>query len=502
MLRNNLLAAIGFIELANAADFPANVWNEAPLPLHAVILMALGGILAFCVLPFVIGDAVLSYRNVLCLREERKYLEKRKQSLDGPNDGAELDFIDCLLQVNFREQGTEWVDRVGMDAILGVGAFIVGIGTFMAIGGENPHIHTASDLLTGYIGNSPCALYGLVNLAWSAFIWIRANRQTRGSHVIENANRDASIQGLLELRAKEFKLHGFISGAMGLFAAAASLLTYTHWQAYIALAVCLAMSVWLNRFWRLKLGYDRPLLQRDREVVFYGEDITDALKYTMHWSAMVEAEMKRPSNRDLLGVLQPTIGSPPEMITFLRRHHLFEEFCLELCSQVSHEARLFGIQDGGSRKIQADHLLDLASEDEAIKNMIEKLAKEVIREAAPTCFHYQQRWLLEALGCCLTMSNGDTDNLTRSVSRKHESSLAHDARPASLSSGLEHGPRPGSSSSSPSPAPLSSSLSHSTCPGFPCSSLAHDNDPRTPSTSLAHDSRPVSPFSCLPARGG
>jgi hypothetical protein len=423
-LRNNLLPAIGFIELANAGDFPANVWNEAPLPQHAVILMALGGTLALSMLPFVIRDAVLSFRNLHCLKNERQILKKKRS--DGAGGLTAPDSVDCLLHVNFREQGTEWVDRVGMDIIMGFGAFIVGIGTYMAIAGENPHIHLASDLLTGYIGNSPCAMYGLLNLVWSVFIWIRANRHTSEPQLIQEPN----IKDLLELRAKEFKAHSLLSGATGLVAGAASLLTYTYWQAYVVLAVCLVSSVVLNFFWRHRLGYDRPLVEVGRDVVFFSEDITYALKYTTSWRARLERKMDEGSDSDPLQVLHPMLGSLSDIMTFLRRHHLFEEFCLEICSQ-SDDTRLFDVLPDGSRQMQAENLIRLP-EDGGLGARIQEIAKNVIKETAPTCFQYQQRWLLEALGCCRAMQNKDTSSLGRRHSKKL--SLMHGSCPGTSSS--------------------------------------------------------------------
>src|ERR1700743_1635018 len=42
-LLNNLLAGVGFLELANAGDFAANVFNQIPVPAYAAALMAVGG---------------------------------------------------------------------------------------------------------------------------------------------------------------------------------------------------------------------------------------------------------------------------------------------------------------------------------------------------------------------------------------------------------------------------------------------------------------------------
>lgn len=45
-LRNSLLAMVGFLEAANASDFAANVWNQWPAPMFAMVLMGIGGVVA------------------------------------------------------------------------------------------------------------------------------------------------------------------------------------------------------------------------------------------------------------------------------------------------------------------------------------------------------------------------------------------------------------------------------------------------------------------------
>jgi len=73
-----LLAAVGILELANTGDFAANIWNQVPVPHYAVALMALSGTLALSVSYFALKDAQLSWRNLLFLHEERRYLRTQK----------------------------------------------------------------------------------------------------------------------------------------------------------------------------------------------------------------------------------------------------------------------------------------------------------------------------------------------------------------------------------------------------------------------------------------
>lgn len=166
--------------------------------------------------------------------------------------------IDCLLDVNFREMDTETVDRLGMRICMGFGALTVGVGTCMAIAGANPAVFCASNLLSGYIGNSPCALYGLFNILWSAYVWRRARH-----HGIAGRKELTAIQveQMLKIRISSVQSHGALNGITGAVAGAASLVTATMWWGYIALAPCIIISVLINYLWRHRIGYDRPFVR-------------------------------------------------------------------------------------------------------------------------------------------------------------------------------------------------------------------------------------------------
>ena len=61
-LKNSLLASVGYLELANAKDFAANVWNDVPVPKCAMAFMAIGGVLA-------IGLSDSDVRRPQCVRD-------------------------------------------------------------------------------------------------------------------------------------------------------------------------------------------------------------------------------------------------------------------------------------------------------------------------------------------------------------------------------------------------------------------------------------------------
>jgi hypothetical protein len=129
-----------------------------------MVLMANGGTLALSLSYFAFRDAQPIWPNIL-LEHERRFL--RMQRACDNQDILIVSELDSRLDINFRETGTEVVDRTGMDVLVGFGAAVVGIGTIMAIGGANPHVHSASNLLSGYIGIAPVAFYELANTGWS-----------------------------------------------------------------------------------------------------------------------------------------------------------------------------------------------------------------------------------------------------------------------------------------------------------------------------------------------
>ncbi|KAK3940220.1 hypothetical protein QBC46DRAFT_385922 [Diplogelasinospora grovesii] len=383
-LRNSLLAAVGFLELANAGDFAANVWNTVPVPIHAAVLMGLGGTLAIGMLYFVVRDSILSWQNVCGLRAERRVLhEQRRQHQEHEEM---LRAIDCCLDVNFREMGTELVDRIGMDVLMGVGALVVGVGTYLAIDGNHPTSYYVSNLLTGYIGNSPCALYGIINLCWSAYVWSRARRLLIAT---TPGIRGTRLENMMKMRISNLQFHSSLNGITGIVAGVASLVTATQWWGYVVLLPCLVTSGLVNLFWRRRVGYDRPFVLHE---TFVDEDsLLDALNYVEDCRRRVEN-----ATSDAVTVLVPESDSLPAVLDWITKNHLFEDFCLRLVQDVGLTTRLF---PNSPESVTVDLRTLAMVEDESLVCRLRDLAKSVINEAAPRCFSYQERHLLETYGC-------------------------------------------------------------------------------------------------------
>nr|POF04855.1 hypothetical protein CFP56_75287 [Quercus suber] len=142
---NNLHPAVGYLDLANALDFPANVWNSIPIPVFALVLMGLGGSIAILTVGFAVWDYQRSRRNITFLQAERAWLDRQLAGLADAKSDAKL-MLQAWQYISFRELGWEAIDRVLMDVSMGVAGILVGTGTLLAIHGDNHAIFMASNL--------------------------------------------------------------------------------------------------------------------------------------------------------------------------------------------------------------------------------------------------------------------------------------------------------------------------------------------------------------------
>ncbi|KAF8860182.1 hypothetical protein BDZ45DRAFT_649031 [Acephala macrosclerotiorum] len=388
-LKNSLLAGVGFLELANAGDFAANVWNQVPVPPYAIALMIIGGTLALGISYFAFKDARLSWRNFLYLRDERRYLRTQKTYYG--QDRQIIHSLDSQLNVNFREMGTELVDRIGMDIMMGFGAVAVGVGTFMAIDGANHSVWQASNLLSGYIGNVPCALYGVINIVWSAYVWRRARR-----HGITGAKEleADTVKRMLKNRVDSVKLHAAVNGIAGAVAGAASIVTATLWWGYVVLAPCIVSSILINYLWRHRIGYDRPFVRRVLRVD--GHSLVAELKFVASAQRVLEEES-----------LSRIVSDPKSITSIMEliiKNQLFEDFCIRLLKDPELSVALFG---PFNEIVTIDSKSLLIADDLSVCRLLE-IAQACFSEMGPTCFKYQERYLLETLGCYLCISEVGT----------------------------------------------------------------------------------------------
>lgn len=406
-LRNSLLAMVGFLEAANASDFAANVWNQWPAPMFAMVLMGIGGVVALSFVYWAARDGWLSFQNLRGLRAERRYL--RVQRLLHHEDAAKVRTIDCLLDVNFRETGTEVVDRVLIDSFMGFGALVISIGTFLSIRASDPETYTASNLMTGYIGNAPCAICGLINLVWSVVV-IRRNYRQRRSAVAEVAG--TRLSPLVKIRSSGVVLHAALNGVTGIVAGIAALITSTQWWAYVVLAPCIVTAGLVNIFWRRRIGYQRPFAQG---IVPLDEDaLVSALHHVVASRQALLAFADSRSSIEATDAFTILVSDPRSLtcaVDFIVRNHLFEPFCLAVLNDPVMSRALFpyvmtgAVAAGEEKAVTVDcRTLITAGEASAITTArLLSIAKHVVNQEAPQCFVDQERYLLEVLASFVTL---------------------------------------------------------------------------------------------------
>ncbi|KAL4982043.1 hypothetical protein BDW68DRAFT_171444 [Aspergillus falconensis] len=375
-LKNNLLAGVGYLELANAGDFAANVWNEIPVPRHAMILMAIGGPIALLVSLVAARDLYLSWRNVLLLYSERKAL----QSISFRNEKTS-----AILGVNARELGTEAIDRMLMDLFLGIGALLVGTGTIMAIWGADHRVFQASNLLSGFVGNGCAALFGVFNAFWSAYLVYRF--QLRHAACARDPTAQ-SVRAKIRHRVRRFQWHAAVNGMTGLVSGMASMVTAKMWWGYVVLIPCVIVMIASNLFWKMKLGYDRPISLNppDRgaaEEKNAGQD-DNAVEMLDSLANVQEARIRLQHLAEA--------GSLEANLTFISENEMLHSFAVYLSQNYS-DHRLFV---ASKRVVLSEE--DLTGGSDAEQARMEQETRRFLHKEARTLLDHHERYLLELIG--------------------------------------------------------------------------------------------------------
>ncbi|KAJ5209233.1 hypothetical protein N7449_003612 [Penicillium cf. viridicatum] len=386
--KNSLLASVGYLELANAADFAANVWNQIPVPKFAAVLMGIGGTLALGMVLVAIHDFRLSWANVKLLRAERNHLQRLRQYHGKNTELTRL--IDSRLGVGLREIGTEVIDRIVMDVLMGFGSLLVGVGTLMAIGGANPHVFKASNLLSGYIGNGLAAVFGLVNAIWSGYLFYRFHLHDGATFAREPSD---DVRRRLHTRFRCFQWHAGINGLNGLVAGAASMVTAERWWGYVVLIPCIISLILCNYFWRKKLGYDRPLLGHTSPTEIQVTSLIEDLQYVIVMQrALADLEHSLPQ-----AIVQPK--SLDSILRFIIRENMFEAYCEFLARDKTTRDLLDAFTALSTSPDQItvsfDALLRLPPRR---LDLILEHAKRFLRTTGVLVFTYRERHLLELVG--------------------------------------------------------------------------------------------------------
>lgn len=320
-LRNNLMIIVGYLEFFNALDFPANVWNDIPIPAFAKGLMITGGTVALLGSIFAILDFRRSLRNSRLLMSERKFIQNEIEFIQWK--GGESRYLQAWLMVNFRELGWELIDRMLQDVLVGFASVLVGTGTIMAVGGANPSIFLASNLLSGWIGNGFVAFYALCNAVWSVYLYIRAKRHKVliRDHIRDPATRRRAVRVF-----RSHQIYAVLNAVTLLVSGAGSLITSKHWWGYFMLIPCVFSSIFCNLFWRFRVGYSRILLpHRSYVPMDIDAHITSAI-----------ASQTRFRNQHEIDFDQLSRGS---LVALICENDMLEDLCVILAN--TQEARRF-----------------------------------------------------------------------------------------------------------------------------------------------------------------
>lgn len=395
---NSLLVAVGYLEFCNSLDFPANVWNVIPVPTFAVCLMAIGGSVAILTSAFAFWDLHRARRNVRFLREERRDLKQRRDSLlavqrrgeeeiQKPERLERLRLVNAWLEVSFREIGWEIADRILMDLFLGVTGILIGVGTILAIGGANRKIFLASNLLSGYIGNSLMAPYALANAVWSSYMW-RSARQHTAALSKAKGRVEAAVRLQMRSNARKHQIYASVNGISVLISSVGSIVSATMWQGYVVLIPCVISSIFCNWFWRKKLGYDRDSF--DFTAGSRSFDIEKTLKAV---TTVQSALSGKPANSaDLFGsIFEDEKTSQTAILNLIQDLGLHEDFCLEMMRHQPSIEKSFGSLDSTMP-------LDLRKVEFADEALVVRTAQSCITKFGR---RHVERFLLELNACYL-----------------------------------------------------------------------------------------------------
>ena len=390
-LKNSLLAGVGLFELANAGDFAANVWNRTPIPVYAIVLMAFGGTLAVSLSCFAIKDVRLSWHNLRLLRAERHRL-RRERALRVQEGQIVLD-LDTRLDVTFRELGTEMISRFCMNILLGAGAVLVGIGTLLAIGGDNRTVWETSNILSGYLGNFPLTFYTLINGGWCLYIFAMAHKHKAAATKALNGS-EATIQ--LTRHAGNVQKFAAANGITGLIGGFGSMVAVTRWWGYVVLIPVIISSICCNYFWRHRIGYDHSFVEDSLDM---GETSLVSEMETIASMQHTLSETFSPS-LEKLGLDPQSLAS---VLDFIVSNDLFEELCTRLLKDTSVSSALFNTSTSDKTLTIDSQTLLLANKTHTPRVLA--IAHTCITKDAPRHFRYQERYLSETLGSFLRISH-------------------------------------------------------------------------------------------------
>ncbi|KAJ6441444.1 integral membrane protein [Purpureocillium lavendulum] len=402
-LVNNLPFIVGFMELGNAGDFAANVWNDVPVPIYAIVFMAIGGVVAGFLSICAFRDAFVACQNVYFLRRQRR--EQKAERQRRAEAGESLLDMDVYLAVTFRELGSETIARWFMDLLLGFGAVLICVGTFMAIGGANRKVWLASNLLSGYIGNAPIAVYGLVNSGWCGYIFSKAQ-----SHITATAAplKGSQTATLIKRRSRNVQTFCIINGTATILGGVGSMITATRWWGYVILAPVIVSSVFCNVWWRRRVGYTRAWAKPTSFPALVPGELVAELEFAARAEITIRENKDAPMEHF---VADPT--SLPGILAFFERYDLFDSYCMRLVSRESgvRESDVCDALGGSQATCTKLHIgiVELLALDKSLYPRLLDAAHNCLRELGAEHFRNRERYTAELLGTYYLIAGSNVD---------------------------------------------------------------------------------------------
>ncbi|KAL7906399.1 hypothetical protein GGI35DRAFT_108010 [Trichoderma velutinum] len=390
-LKNNLYPAVGFLELANAGDFAANVWNQYPVPVYATVFMAVGATFAGIMSVFAILDSRRAWRNVKFLRKQQRELKEAHASRVAKSQPTRD--LDVLLSVVFRELGTEAINRWGLNMFMGAGAVLICIGTYLAIAGANDAIFLASNLLSGYVGNAPIALFGTINACWAYYIFSKAQGHINAA---SKAIPGTRALALIKRRSRNVQIYTSINGTATLVGGAGSMVTATRWWGYVVLIPVILASLFCNYWWRTRAGYTRRDLVPAGLSIMNVDELSTALEFASRAESKIKEQKKTPINAF---VSDPT--SLKSILAFIQEHELLEPFCQRLVKDETLRKALGFTNTPAEIEIDLLSLLALPKDQHPA---VIQVAQDTVRKIGSKHFKYRERYAAELLGTYLAVS--------------------------------------------------------------------------------------------------
>ncbi|CAG9939940.1 unnamed protein product [Clonostachys rosea f. rosea IK726] len=385
-LRNSLLGTLGLLELANAADFAANVWNDIPVPTYVIVLMACGGALALALTVPAIIDAKRSWNNICFLREHRRRL--RKEMRERLGDSLPSHDIDAIRDVLHRETGSECINRFGMNVVMGAGALIIGVGTIMAIWGANHSVWLASNILSGYLGNAPVAVYGLVNSVWCVHLFRTAQKHKR---VTTERLEGHPVLDQLHRRFLSTQIYATASGLTTLLGGVGGMMTPTLWMGYVVLIPVIISSFACSFWWKKRLAYNRP---------FTGHTLgLEESSIILELEHIVKVQTKLVAGK---GVDQ-IINDPHCLVTlldFIAQNDMFEDFVISLAGDQTISDALFTLSPG-PLEVTKTALLEMPPK---LHPAVVDCARTYINSDSFQRLVYRERYLCDLLGSFISVN--------------------------------------------------------------------------------------------------